>query len=134
MELIKVLIFVTLLTLTACGTTDSALMDQGKSDSYIIGFHDGRHSGMSEEGNRYEHYIKDENRFTNDIDYKQGWIDGEVEGKHLQVQAVSIGETIGGAYSGAKISKEAKKSRDFDKEVKDTIKGVDTTGIENLGK
>jgi len=134
MKLIKSLIIFSLFTLTACGTTDSALMDQGRSESYVIGFHDGRHSGMSEEGNRYEHYIKDESRFSTDPNYKQGWIDGESEGKKLQDQATSIGQAIGGAYSGVQINKEAKKSRDFDKVSKDAVKGVDITGMEKLGK
>ena len=44
---------------TACGTTDSSLKDQGKSEAYVTGFHDGRHSGMREAGNEWEHYIRD---------------------------------------------------------------------------
>ena len=134
MKLIKLLIFFLLFTLTACGTTDSALKDQGRSDSYVIGFHDGRHSGMSEAGNRYDHYIKDESRFSTDPNYKQGWVAGESEGKKLQKQATSIGKTIGGVYSGVQISKEAKKSRDFDKVAEDAVKGVDTTDMDKLGK
>ena len=42
--------------LAACGTTDSQMQQQGHSMAYIQGFHDGRHSGMKEEGNEGELY------------------------------------------------------------------------------
>src|SRR5210317_1822269 len=75
-----VMILSTLVTV-GCGTTDSALKEQGRSQSYITGFHDGRHSGLKEAGNNYEHYIKDTERFKSDTDYQEGWLAGEVEGK-----------------------------------------------------
>jgi hypothetical protein len=127
-------VFLMLVTLAACGTTDSSLKDQGKSEAYIQGFHDGRHSGMSEEGNPYEHYIKDEARFVADLEYKSGWLAGEVEGKALQDQATSIGNAAAGAYSGSQIIKEARKSTDADKAARDAVKGVDTSGMDSLGK
>ena len=61
------------LLLTAWGTTDSQLQQQGRSQAYITGFHDGRHSGMKEEGNNFEHYIRDEARYNSDPDYRTGW-------------------------------------------------------------
>ncbi len=128
--LASLFILVTSLILVACGTTDGALTDQGKSEAYIQGFHDGRHSGMKEEGNHYEHYIKDHARFVNDLEYKSGWLAGEAEGKALQDQAVSVGNAAAGAYSSSQISKDT----DFDKTAKDAVKDVDTTGMENLGK
>ncbi len=120
--------------LSACGTTDGALKDEGRSDSYVLGFHDGRHSGMKEEGNNYEHFIKDEARFTKDPDYKSGWLAGEAEGKSLQDQAVAVGNAAAGAYSSSQISKETKKNTDMDKVAKDAVKGIDTTGMDSLGK
>ena len=52
MTLLKTFIYVSIVFfLLGCGTTDNSLRDAGKDDSYIIGFHDGRHSGMKEEGN-----------------------------------------------------------------------------------
>jgi hypothetical protein len=63
------------MVLMACGTTDGSLKEQGKTEAYIQGFHDGRHSGMKEEGNHYEHFIKDEARFAGDPDYKSGWLE-----------------------------------------------------------
>lgn len=120
--------------LSGCGTTDGALQEQGKSASYITGFHDGRHSGMSEQGNEFEHYIRDEDRFAADMDYRQGWVEGEVEGKTIQRQAASVGKAIGGTYSEGQVNKEVEKNQDFDGIAKDAVKGVDTTGFEALGK
>ncbi|CAH0991963.1 hypothetical protein SIN8267_02078 [Sinobacterium norvegicum] len=132
--LVSLFIVITSLILSACGTTDGALREQGKSESYILGFHDGRHSGMKEEGNHYEHYIKDEVRFGNDAEYKKGWLAGEREGKTLQDQASSIGNAAAGAYSSSQIYKESKKATDIDKAAQDGIKGADTTGLDKLGK
>lgn len=118
----------------ACGTTDGALKQQGKTDSYILGFHDGRHSGMNEEGNHYEHHIKDEARFVGDPEYKLGWLAGEAEGKALQKQAVSLGKTAAGTYSSSQTSKEASENTDMDRAAREAVKGVDTTGMDSLGK
>ena len=132
--LMNLFVVLTAIGLFACGTTDGSLRDKGKSDSYIQGFHDGRHSGMSEEGNYFEHYIRDNARFVDDPDYQQGWIAGESEGKRLQDQPAAVGTAIGGAYSGSQINKEVNKNQDFDKTARDAVKGVDTSGMENLGK
>lgn len=50
--------------LTACGTTDSTLREQGRSEAYVTGLHDGRHSGMQEAGNEFEHYIAASGTYT----------------------------------------------------------------------
>lgn len=89
---------------------------------------------MKEEGNDYEHFVKDEARFVSDLDYKSGWLAGEAEGKTLQDQAAAVGNAAAAAYSSSKINKQVDKNMDFDKAAKDGMKGVDTTGIDNLGK
>ena len=118
--------------ISACGTTDSSLHQQGKSDAYVLGFHDGRHSGMKEEGNNFEHYIRDEQRFGQDADYRAGWLDGEKEGMKLQDQATMVGNVAAGAYSGYKVGKEVDKQTDYDKIARDAVKDIDTTELENL--
>ena len=125
---ITLLLFVTLVV--ACGTTDTSMREQGRTESYIQGFHDGRHSGMKEEGNNFEHYIRDIERFKTDSEYKAGWLAGEAEGKRLQKQA----DEIGAAASGYRINKEVKKTQDFDKIGKDALKDVDTTELKSLEK
>lgn len=130
----KYLILISIVTfLTACGTTDSAMRDQGHSEAYVTGFHDGRHSGMQEAGNEWEHYIRDYERFESDAEYKSGWLAGEAEGKRLQAQATAVGEAAAGSYSGYQISKEAEKSGPHpDKAAKKAMKGVDTEVLKTL--
>jgi hypothetical protein len=125
----------TLIALAGCQTSDSALREQGNSEAYVLGFHDGRHSGMKEAGNNWEHYIKDFERFESDTEYKVGWLAGEAEGKRLQAQATSIGNAAGGAYTGYQIGKEANKAEPHPKAIaKDVMKDVDTKELEALGK
>ncbi|GAB7225926.1 hypothetical protein VoSk93_51470 [Vibrio owensii] len=109
-----------------CGTTDSTLIESGYNISYIQGFHDGRHSGMQESGNGFENYVKDEERYESDADYRQGWLSGEIEGKKLQVQATAVGKGIADSYP---INDEPV---NLDDVAKDVIKGVDTSGLQSL--
>ena len=121
--------------LTACGTTDTAMRDQGRSDSYVIGFHDGRHSGMKEAGNEWEKYIRDHERFETDADYKSGWLAGEEEGKRLQAQAQAVGEAAAGSYSGYQVDKAIEKSGPHpEKAAKKAMQGVDTDALKALEK
>lgn len=122
------------LMLTACGTSDGALREQGHSAGYVQGFHDGRHSGMSEEGNAFEHYIRDSSRFETDADYREGWLAGELEGKRLEEQATAVGSAVGSGYTGYRVGEEAHKATDADAIARDAIKHSDTSQIKNLEK
>ena len=96
---LRLFIALSMVLMVACATSDNTLREQGHNESYLQGFHDGRHSGMKEAGNNWEHYVKDHERFASDNDYRDGWIEGEAEGKHLQEQA----KAIGGSYTGYQI-------------------------------
>jgi hypothetical protein len=134
-SLLTSLLLTTSVLLLGCQTSDSTLHDQGRSDAYVQGFHDGRHSGMQEAGNTWEHYLRDHDRFATDSEYKAGWLAGETEGKRLQEQATAVGEAAAGGYSGYQINKEAKKaSPDPDKIAKDAMKGVNTDDLKALEK
>lgn len=99
----------------------------------MLGFHDGRHSGMREAGNSREHYIRDNQRFDTDSEYRAGWIAGETEGKSLQAQAQSIGNSAAGAYSGQRISEEVDHAQpDPQKIANDVLQGVDTSELKSL--
>ena len=112
-----------------CATSDSALRESGHVEAYLQGFHDGRHSGMREAGNYFEHIVKDAERFANDTEYRDGWLAGEDEGVRIQQQANLVGDT----YSGYKIGKEVDKSKiDADAIGKDVMKGVDTDSLKSL--
>ncbi|MCK8080642.1 hypothetical protein [Vibrio sp. 1CM24A] len=122
----KLFLILLVFILSGCGTSDSELIESGYNTSYIQGFHDGRHSGMQESGNSFESYIKDGKRFESDSDYKQGWIAGESEGKKLQAEATAIGKGAAASYP------QKSTTTDLDDIAKDTLKGVDTSGLENL--
>ena len=85
--------FAVLALSTGCQTSDATLREQGRNESYIMGFHDGRHSGMKEAGNYFEHMVKDTGRFESDTDYKAGWLAGEAEGQRIQEAANAATES-----------------------------------------
>ena len=118
------------LFLAACQTSDATLRDQGRSDAYVVGFHDGRHSGMQEAGNFLEHFIQDQVRFEADQQYREGWLAGEAEGKRIQKEA----DAAVGVYSSYKIGQEVDKSTDFKKIGKKTVKEADTSTLKKLEK
>ncbi|WP_279243975.1 hypothetical protein [Candidatus Litorirhabdus singularis] len=106
------------------------MTDQGRSTAYIEGFHDGRHSGIYEAGNAFEHFIRDESRYQTEADYQTGWLAGETEGKRLQLQAAQAGNAAAQAYSSARIAE----ATDGDAMAKDAVKGIDTSGMGSLSK
>ena len=114
--------------LAGCGTTDSAMRGAGKTDSYVTGFHDGRHSGMQEAGNLFEHFIRDTERYESDPDYREGWLAGEKEGRKLQYEVTIGGAIAAGAYSGHH------SGNSVDQIGKDALKDVDTSELKNLEK
>lgn len=116
--------------LAGCQTSDATLREQGRSDAYTLGFHDGRHSGMQEAGNFLEHFVQDQTRFEQDLEYREGWLAGEAEGKRMQQEA----NTAVGVYSAYEIGKEVGKSTDYDKIGKKAVKDVDTSLLKNLEK
>ena len=114
--------------LSGCETSDVTLRDQGQSESYIIGFHDGRHSGMNEAGNYLEHIVKNTSRFKDDADYHAGWLAGEAEGKRMQEQA----NAAAGTYNAGKIADKA--GPHPNDAMKDATKGVNTDDLKVLEK
>lgn len=129
-RIIIVLLALSLGVLSGCGTTDTAMREQGRSESYVLGFHDGRHSGMKEEGNRFEQFIRHEASFENDPDYRDGWLDGEKEGQTLQYEA----NIASAAYSGYQAGKAYDRSHDVNKISEDALKDIDTSSLKNLEK
>ncbi len=126
----KILMVAFALSVMGCETSDATLRDAGRSEAYIMGFHDGRHSGMKEAGNYLEHMVKDTKRFEEDADYRAGWLAGEQEGIEMQRQANAA---VGGA-AGRQIVKDADKSveHDIDRAAKDATKGIDTDSLKAL--
>ena len=111
-----------------CETSDTTVRDQGRNEAYIMGFHDGRHSGMKESGNYLEHIVKDSERFASDADYKAGWLAGEIEGKRIQETANAAAQ----GYQADKIADEA--SPHPEDAMKKATKGMDTSDLKVLEK
>jgi hypothetical protein len=114
--------------MVGCETSDATLRDQGRDEAYIMGFHDGRHSGMREAGNYLEHIVKDTPRFEDDADYRAGWLAGDVEGKRIQEQA----NAASGTYQAGKIADQA--GPHPHDAMKDAMKGVNTDDLKVLEK
>ena len=114
--------------LGGCGTSDGTMREQGRSESYIMGFHDGRRSGMKEAGNYLEHVVKDAQRFEDDADYREGWLAGDAEGKRMQEQA----NAAAGTYQAGKIADQA--GPHPHDAMKDAVKGVNTDDLKALEK
>jgi hypothetical protein len=120
--------------LVACQTSDTTLREQGHNDSYIVGFHDGRHSGMREAGNNFEHFIQDRKRYDDDDEYREGWLAGEEEGRKVQAQADAIGDGAAAGIAADQAGKSSKKHGMSKKAMEDAVRGVDTSSLENLEK
>jgi hypothetical protein len=114
--------------LGGCGTSDGTLREQGRSESYIMGFHDGRHSGMKEAGNYLEHIVKDTQRFRDDAGYQAGWLAGETEGIRMQEQANAASNSYN---AGKAADKAGPHPHDA---MKDAMKGVNTDDLKVLEK
>lgn len=117
-----------IMVLSGCATSDTTLREQGRSEAYILGFHDGRHSGMKEAGNYLEHRVQDLHRFETDADYKTGWLAGEAEGIRMQEQA----NAASNSYQADKIARDSKV--DVDAIGKKATKGIDTSTLKSLEK
>jgi hypothetical protein len=117
--------------LSGCATSDATLRESGHSETYIQGFHDGRHSGMNEAGKNLEHMVKDTQKFADNPDYRAGWHAGEAEGIRMQQKANSAS----GGYSNDNLKKEIKKSQpDANAIGRDVMKDVDPSTFDSLYK
>jgi hypothetical protein len=109
------------------------MINKGYPVAYAQGYDDGCHSGNKAGGSFFDEFIKDVNRFDNDTQYAQGWSDAfrqcESEQEALQRQTrISIEQQ--------KLS-EQREENDLQKQYrleKEVMKGIDTSGLEKLGK
>ena len=69
-------ITVGMMIFAGCATQKEIMLQEGHSLAYADGFEDGCHSGKQAGGNMFESFKKDENRFTRQNKYAQGWSDG----------------------------------------------------------
>lgn len=87
------------ISLTACTFNSQSLSGSYVGDSYMMGFHDGRHSGLKNAGDASESTIKDVTRFAEDAGYRDGWLAGEKEGQRIEREFRASREIAGKARS-----------------------------------
>ncbi len=109
-----------------CVSQRDSMIKQGYPLAYADGFEDGCHSGKKAGGSMFDQFRKDVDRFGKDTQYAQGWSDGyrqcETEQEALQRQ-MRIG------IEQQKLNEQKKHDR---KSEHDYLKGIDTSGLENL--
>ena len=114
------------IAISGCASQKEIMIEQGYPLSYADGFDDGCHSGNKAGGSMFDQFKKDVRRFESDTQYSQGWSDGfrqcETEQEALQRQ-VRIG------IEQQKLSEQKKHN---DKTENTYLKGIDTSGLENL--
>lgn len=76
--------------LSACVTNGQMMTQSYISDSYMTGFHDGRHSGLNGAGSTSISLVKDLTRYENDDSYREGWLAGEAEGQRIRQELASL--------------------------------------------
>ncbi len=102
------------------------MIQQGYPLAYADGFDDGCHSGKKAGGSMFDQFKKDVSRFEKDSQYAQGWSDAyrqcETEQEALQRQMrISIEQ-----------QKLMEQKKHDDKIENKYLKGIDTSGLENL--
>lgn len=89
---------------------------------------------MREAGNHYEHFVQDRERYDTDEDYRNGWIAGEEEGRHMQAQADSVGTAAAVGISAGSTHEHSKHSGMSKEAMEKATKGVDTSVLRTLEK
>jgi hypothetical protein len=110
--------------LGACTSSEDALRNHGYSEAYVEGYHDGCPSGRHSAGSWFDPHVQDDERFRNDHDYQVGWTYGfqTCSTEYLSLQnAIAAGTHTGNIGT---TGVDAKK----------VLKGIDTSGLENLGQ
>ena len=115
-----------LAALAGCASQKETMIKQGYPLSYAEGFDDGCHSGKKAGGSMFDQFKKDVSRFEKDTQYAQGWSDAyrqcETEQEALQRQM----------RIGIEQQKLAEQERHNKKTENNYLKGIDTSGWENL--
>ncbi len=117
--------------LSGCVSQKQDMINQGYPLSYADGFDDGCHSGKKAGGNMFEKFINVVRRFKADLQYAQGWSDAFRECETEQ-EATDRQTRM---YMEQQRYYEEKKHYDWEEQhhfETELLKGIDTTGLENL--
>ncbi|HFE48988.1 MAG TPA: hypothetical protein ENJ21_06690 [Chromatiaceae bacterium] len=120
-------------TLTACVTREESMVKQGYPRGYVEGFSDGCHSGKKAGGSMFDQFKKDVRRFDRDARYAQGWSDGF---RQCETEEEAAERQSRMAIERQRMLDERKRYEDDEQRrmERDVLRGIDTRGLENLGK
>lgn len=112
--------------LSGCVTTADTMKEQGYPAAYADGFDDGCHSGKKAGGSYFDQFKKDIKRFNTDKEYAQGWSDSY---RQCETEQEALDRKTRMSIEWQKMNNERKANIEHD-----ALKGIDTSGLENLGK
>ncbi|WP_282061653.1 hypothetical protein [Roseobacter litoralis] len=120
------------LVLAGCATQHSSeetLRQHGYSENYVAGYHDGCPSGKRAGGDSFQQAARDDVAYAAGGDYKTGWDYGFLTCRETEAQNERTASIIGAALAGSMSSSHGADGID----ARDALKGIDTSGLENLG-
>jgi hypothetical protein len=117
--------------LTGCVSQRDIMLKQGYPLAYADGFDDGCHSGKKAGGSMFDQFKKDINRFEKHTQYSQGWSDGF---RQCESEEEASQRQIRMSIEQQRLMEEKKHNNWVEKRHLETevLKGVDTSGLENL--
>ena len=119
-----IIIALPFMALPGCATQSETMKSQGYPVAYADGFEDGCHSGKKAGGSYFDQFRKDVRRFNSDGDYAQGWSDAF---RQCETEQEALDRQIRTSMEYQRMDNERK-----DRMAHDALKGIDTTGLENL--
>ncbi len=119
-----IIIALPFMALSGCATQSETMKSQGYPVAYAEGFEDGCHSGKKAGGSYFDQFKKDVRRFNSDGDYAQGWSDAF---RQCETEQEALDRQIRMSMEYQRMDNERK-----DRMAHDALKGIDTTGLENL--
>ena len=125
------LIAVASITTFGCTTQQSsedALLQHGYSASYVAGYHDGCPSGKRASGDSFQQEAINQTAYAAGGDYKTGWDYGYLTCRDQEIQNERTASVIGAAIAGGMASKHGADGVD----ARDALKGIDTSGLEDV--
>jgi len=125
-ELFMNVFIINVLLLSGCASTSEQMQEQGYSAGYADGFEDGCHSGKKAGGSYFDQFKKDVSRFNTDKDYAQGWSDSY---RQCETEQEALDRQTRMNIEWQKMDNERKANMEHE-----ALKGIDTSGLKNLGK
>lgn len=120
-------LFILTLGLTGCVSQREKMIKEGYPPAYADGYQDGCSSGNNAGGSLFYVFKKNIKSYSNDINYQKGWDDGFRQCKARQKALQRQYQTTIEQQRLIEEKRHNKKVED-----KDLLKGIDTSGLENL--